>query len=300
MAITKTGFLELEGNIKSLWDANHKEHKLYIEPLYNMVKNNLGQYTDYTIGTAGRMANWEGQVAYDTFEEGFTKEYRARKYSTGIQIDRDMWEDGEFTRLKPYVNEVSYGVIKTLRYDGVRIFNEAFSTTLKTADGKALCAADHKTTPNASEQSNIITEELTYDGVEAAQLRMENFVDDRGDEMLIEGNFLIAGPHQRKNCEKLFGSEREAYVDENTKNVYKDFKFFIHPLLKGKRWFLANETLMKGGSGLNFFMRRDPRSLERDGDAAKGDFNTEILSWKSVGRWDYGATNWHFIVGSNI
>jgi len=300
MAMSKQEFLELEGNVRKLWSAQFHDNDTHLAPLYNMINKKSGQFTDHTIGAAGRMKKWDGSVSYDTFAKGYPKQYRVEKYSTGIQIDRDMWEDEEFHRLKPYINEVSDAVVTTLRYDGVKIFNGAFSTEIVGPDGKALCATDHTTIPGAPAQSNLIALDLNYTGVEAASLLMEHWVNDRGDEMLKQGNMVIAGPHQRKNCEKLFGSDKEAYVGDNTKNVYKDMKYFIHPLIKGNRWFLANEAAMKGGAGLNFWIRRDPRKLERDGSTALGDFNTEKLSWKSVGRWDYGWTNWFFIVGSNV
>jgi hypothetical protein len=58
--------------------------------------------------------------------------------------------------------------------------------------------------------------------------------------------------------------------------------------------------MMKDGTGFNFFLRRDPRKLERDKNLDQGDFDTEVLSWKSVGRWTKGWTNWFFIACNNI
>jgi len=299
MALTAQQFSTLEGNIREVWDAFHKAQKDYNPELYNIVKGNMAQYTDYTIGTAGRMTPWTGAVAYDTISEGYTKQYRASKHSTGIQVDRDMYEDKEWNRIKNHVNLIAYGVHKTLQYDGADIFNQAFTTAYLGPDGKRLCATDHKSTPDAPAQSNTGTLELNYDNLETTLRAMEDWVDDRGDKMLIEGNRIIAGSAQRVNCQKLFGSDKEAYVADNTKNVYNGFDFFIHPLISGNKWFVVNKELMKGGAGLNMFMRRDPRSIERDGDAAKGDFNTEMLSWKCVGRWTKGWTNYFWCYGQN-
>ena len=128
---------------------------------------------------------------------------------------------------------------------------------------------------------------------------MEDLLNDRGDKMLIQGNRVIASPYWRDKCKQLFGSDKEAFVADNQNNVYKDFDFVIHPLITGKKWFVANKETMKGGSGLNMFMRKDPRNLERDGSTAAGDFNTEKLSWKAIGRWVKGWTNFFFIYGQN-
>ena len=300
MPLTQSQFLEMEGNINAVWDAYHKHKEDYIPDIFNVITKKTAQFTDFTVGAAGRMTEWQGSVAYDTFEKGYEKQYRPVKYSTGIQIDRDMWEDKEYERIKTRVNSIAYGVHKTLVHDSAYIFNNANSTVITGPDGKPLIATDHKTIPTADEQSNSGSNELTYPGLEASRRALRDLKDDRGDKMLINGNMVIAGSAQEDNCKKLFGSDKEAYVGDNTKNIYKGMKYMIHPLIDGNRWFLVSEELMKQGDGLNWFMRRDPRKLERDGETALGDFNTERLSWKAVGRYTYGWTNFFFIYGNII
>lgn len=301
MALTQTQFDALEGNINETWDAYHKMKKDFVPEIYNVITGNMAQFTDYTIGASGQMTPWAGSVAYDSFTEGYTKQYKARKYSTGIQIERDMWEDKEYQRIKTKVNNAAYGVFKTLQYESAVLFNEAFSTTNYTGpDSASLCSASHRSVPGQTVQTNTGTSELNYDNLETTLRAMEDWTDDRGDKMLIQGDMVIASPYWRDTCKKLFGAEKEAFTNDNQQNIYKDFSFLIHPLITGKKWFVVNKDLMKGGSGLNFFMRRDPRKLERDGDLEKGDFNTEILSWKAVGRWVKGWTNWFFIYGHNL
>lgn len=299
MALTEQQFIELEGNIREVWNAYHKSKQDLITPIHNVIKDATAQITDMTIGAPGRMSDWAGSVNYDTFVKGYTKQVHPGKKSTGIQVDRDMWDDKEYRRIKTEVNNIAYGVDKSLRYDSAVILNNAFTTTYVGPDSAGLCSAAHHLVPSDAAQSNTGTLDLSYDHIEETQLLMEAWTDDRGDEMLVEGDFVIAGPYWRKTCEKLFGSVKEAFSGDNTKNVYEGMKYFIHPLIKGKKWFLANESLMKNGDGLNFWMRRDPRNLERDGDAAKGDFNTEKLSWKAVGRWAIYWVNWFFIYGHN-
>lgn len=292
-------FLELEGNIKEVFKGYFEKKEDLISPVFNVIKDDTAQITNMTIGAPGRMNAWTGSVSYDEFEKGYTKQVRPSKFSTGIQVDRDMWEDKEYNRIKTHVNAIAYGVDKTIRYESAALFNNAFGTTYTGPDGVGLCSASHKITATSDNQSNTGILDLDYANLETTQLAMESWVDDRGDEMLVEGNLVIAGPYWRKICEKLFGSDKEAFTADNQLNAYKGMKYFINPLIKGKKWFLANEDLLKGGDGLNFWMRRDPRTLERDGDAAKGDFNTEKLSWKAVGRWVQFWSNWFFIYGHN-
>lgn len=299
MALTEAQFIELEGNINKTWDAFFKQKKDYIPELFNVIKRQTAQFTDFTVGAPGRMTPWTGSVAYDSIEKGYTKQYRPGKESTGIQVDRDLYEDKEYEEIKARVNTVAYGVHKTLQYDSAALFNGAFGTDTVGPDSAGMCSASHHNVPGDAVQSNTGTLDLAYGNLETTLRSMEDFTDDRGDKMLIMGDMVIAGSYWRDTCKKMFGSEKEAFVADNQDNIYKDFSFFIHPLINGRKWFVVSRDLMKGGSGLNWFMRRDPRKLERDGDAAKGDFNTEMLSWKAVGRWDQGWTNWFWLAGNN-
>ncbi|MFW9968626.1 MAG: hypothetical protein ACFFDF_00400 [Candidatus Odinarchaeota archaeon] len=297
--MTEQEFIQLEGNIRKVWDGYFKNKQDLINPLYNMINDTTAQITDLTMGAPGRMSDWTGSVEYDTLNIGYSHQVRPDKKSTGIQIDRDMWEDKEYRSMKTYVNSVAWGVEKTLRYDSAVIWNNAFGTTYKGPDSAGLCSASHHITYGDDAQTNTGTLELTYENVETTQNAMEQWVDDRGDEMLVEGNMIVAGPYWRKTCKQLFGDRKEAYTGDNTINAYEGMDYFIHPLIKGKKWFMTNSDLMKNGAGLNFWMRRDPRTLERDGSAAMGDFNTEKLSWKSVGRWKIYWMNWFFVYGHN-
>lgn len=293
-------FLALEGNINEIFAAYEKTKKDFIPDLYNIIKKQSAQFTDYTYGASGRMHPWTGSVQYDEIEPGYAWQYRADKFDTGIQVDRDWYEDKEYERIRTVVQTKLDGVLTTLQYESADIFNEAFSTSKYTGpDGAALISATHHMIPGDDHQSNSGTDELTYEGHEATVLRMEGLTNDRGDKMLLLPNLVVAGPYYRDTCKKLYGSEKEAFESDNTKNIYKDFSYYIHPLITGKKWFMANKESMKGGSGLNFFMRRDPRKLERDGATAQGDFNSEKISWKSIGRWKKGWTNWFFIQGNN-
>jgi len=299
MALTEQQFANLEGNIRETFDAYFQDETDYIPMLYNVIKDETAQFTDFTVGAAGRMAPWTGSVAYDTLIKGYEKQYRAKKYSTGLQIDKNMAEDREFLAIKARIGTIANGVLATLQYDSAEIFNQAFSTDVVGPDSAALCSASHKTIPSASAQSNSGTNDISYDGMETSRLALRSLVNDRGDKMLVKGDLVIAGEYWEDTCNKLFGSDQEAFTADNTKNIYKGTKFIIHPLIEGKKWFLVNEKLMKGGAGLNWFMRQDPRKLERDGALAAGDFNTEMLSWKSVGRWDIGWTNFFWCYGNN-
>lgn len=298
MPITQEEFIALEGNIKSHSESYYKKTDDYIAPFYTIETDETAQQTHTTQGAMSKMTEWDGTVAYDTFSYGYSKQVRPIKYSTGLQIPREMVEDGEYKKIKEKTNSMLFAVNKTLRYYSALLFEQAFSTgTFTGPDSAALCSASHHNVPGDTAQSNTGTNELTYDGVEATQLAMKNFTDDKEDKMLIELDLIIAGPNLQKTCKQLFGSEKEAYTADNQLNNYKGMKYLIHPLITGNKWFGANSDAMK--EELIWWMRRNPKKIERDGATAAGDFNTEIISWKAVGRWKQYWKNWWFIYGNN-
>jgi hypothetical protein len=173
MAMTVQQFIELEGNVRHLWDAYFKKKTDLIKPLYNYITDSTAQITDVTMGAPGRMSDWTGSVAYDTLNIGYSYQVRPDKKSTGIQIDRDMWEDKEYRGMKTYINNEAYGVDKTLRYDSAIIFNNAFGTIDLggLTNGEVNADFSNSTTGPKSENINRLEAETDLD------LNLENKVD---------------------------------------------------------------------------------------------------------------------------
>ena len=301
MAMTEAQFIALEGSVKELFKAGLAQKPDLNASFFKILTDQTAQFTDYMLGAAGQLSPWTGSVNYDDVDLAYSKTYRPKKYSTGIQIDRDMMEDGEYKRLIPMLtSSVADGINTFMNAKGAAFYNDAFAGSLSTtADGAALCSASHYMKSGGAAQNNTGTYDLNYANLNTVLKNMQRLENDRGDKMLIEGSMIIAGLNQQVNLKQLFGSDREAFVGDNQTNAFKDFSYKIHPLIDGDVWFVVNPVLMLNGSGANFWIRRDPKVLERDGGAAMGDFNTEKISWKSVARLEIGATSWAWIYGSN-
>jgi hypothetical protein len=294
MAMTREQFLELEGNIQKVWDAYYKNKVDYLPKMFNQATSTRAQENHRSVGAFGRMIDWTGTVAYDTMANGYEKTYRHGKKSTGVQVERELYDDMEYERIKSRVNNVAYGVYKTLQVDGASVFNNAFNAAVVGPDSVSLCSAAHHLTPNDDAQSNTNTLDMTIDNIETVLLAMRGFKDDRGDIMDVQGDLVMCGTYWAKTAKQIFGSQKEAYTADNQVNAYSDINYIVNPYITGKKWFVANSDILKGGDGLNFFMRRDPKKLERDSD-----FDTEVLKWKAVGRWSYGWDNWFALFGNN-
>jgi phage major head subunit gpT-like protein len=296
---TQEQFLEWEGNIQKTWQAVTEAKKDYSKLLFNQAGSTRAQENHRSLGTSGMMVDWDGQVSYDDIANGYASEYRHGKKSTGVQIQRELFDDKEYQQIKAYVKAKAYGVHKTLQYDAVSVLNNAFSSSYTGPDSVALCNASHHNVPGDDAQSNTDTLDLNVPNLETVRNRMTQFKDDRGDIMEVFGNLLIVGDAWHKTAKQIVGSEKEAYTADNQINADDDLNYLYIPRITGNKWFLVNKDEMLNGSGFNWYTRRDPRKLERDMSNPNGDFDYEIYKWKAVGRWSYGWDNWFFIYGNN-
>lgn len=296
MALTQEQYLELEGNIQEIWDAREKANKDYLSLLFSMPKSKRARELHQSSGTSGRMQDFNGSVHYDEIELGYEKEYRHNAKTTGIAIDWRLWEDLEYQKIRKHVNEINYGVYKTLQYDGASVFNNAFidSSEYHGPDSVPLCSASHHIVAGDDAQNNTGTEDMSVDSVNDMQVAGQSFKDNRGDVMPIMLDTIICGTYWHKTAKQIVGSDNEPYTADNQVNVHKELKYICNPWITGKKWFLGSSQCMKDGNGLNFFMRQDPRKQERDSE-----FDSLVLKWRNVGRWSYGWDNWYCIHGQN-
>ena len=297
MPLTREQYYELEGNIQEVFKTYNDRKVDYIPQVYNVQASERAAEHHLGMGATGLMEEFKGTLSYDSAAQGYTKDYRHVPYSKAIQVESFLYEDGEFARIKTMITDTARSVYKTLQIHGASVFNNAFSSSFVGPDGKALCASDHKLTGRDDEdaQSNTGTLALSVDNLEKVLIAMRGFKDDRGDIMDVIGDTLIVGPYYEKTAKQIIGSDKEDYNANNQVNVQNTLSYVVNPYITGKKWFVAEMDAMKGGSGLNWYMRKDPRkNIMRESE-----FDTLMLKWASVGRWSYGWDSALFIYGNN-
>lgn len=301
MALTSEQYRALEDNIQMISRAVYRGKTDYVPILYNVINSKRARELHILKGTFGRMVAWDGTVNYEDPKLGYEITYRANKFSNGLQVDADTYDDEEYDSIKNDVTELLESIHDTLQYDAASVFNNAFSSTYTGPDSVSLCNAAHKiVSASDTNQSNTDTLDMTVANVDKVITRANEWNNDKGNQMCVQMNMIISGNYWRETGKKIVGSELEPFQANNDKNVIKqlmdgdNLKYLCVPRITGKKWFMVSTTLMKGGKGLNWVMRKDPRKLERDSD-----FDAEVLKWKTVGRWTYGWDTWFWCYGNN-
>lgn len=296
MPITREQWIEVESAVYELWDQLDKQQKDYNALLYNVKNSKKSQENHLGIGSMGQMMPWTGTVSYADFKKGFEKGYRHAKYSSGIQVEEEIFRFEEYGEIEKRTRKLNEAVYKTLQAHGVSTFNNAFDNAFAGPDGVALCSTAHPYSPSDNRtQSNADALDLTMPNLTTVYNRMLEFKDDKGDLSFTMPTILLTGIHYRAEALKICGpnaGDKEPFTAENDANIFKDGLVHVfHPLITGKKWFLIDGQRM--ANRLYWYNARKP-VIETDGD-----FDTEVQKFKVVGMWSYGFDSWDFIYGCN-
>lgn len=295
MTMIREQFQELEGVIQSIYDLEMKKKTDFIPKLYNVDSSKRASEKHMGLGSIGLMQKWNGTVHYDEMGKRWEKEYRHTKYSNGLKVERELLDDEEFKEIKKRIQKLAYSVYLTKQTFGASTFNQAADTTIVGADNKPLCAkvaAGHPLSPDnsADTQYNADALDLTPANIEKVQLRMFDWMDDRGNMLGVNPDTIIVGNYYLKKAKEILGSKNVPFEQTNTINIYDgEFKLMHNPWIKGKKWFFS-DSLMQD-MFLNWYNRREAK-IE-----IENDFDDEQAKYKVISRWSWGFDEWCFLYG---
>lgn len=281
----------LQPGLRKIFDKHQKQLKDYIPVVYNVEDSKKAQEFNLGVGELGMMDEWTGAVSYEDFNKGFKSTYTHKKYSKGIEIERELLDDDQYSEIKKRVKKLSMTVYYTRQYHAASVFNLAFGGILG-PDSKALCASDHPIMPNSSTTfSNAGVLPLNAANVEKTRTAMMAWTDDKGNLLMINPDTILVPPNLRKPAMIIAETDEEPDTADHGINVWKGHLNVIEwPFLTNQYyWFLVDMQRMK--LLLNWYNRRKP-----DFDD-KIEFDSEVAKYKTVGRWSYGWDDPTFIYG---
>ena len=268
-----------------------------IPRLFSVETTNQSKEVVTGIGAMGLMQPWKGTVHYDSPEALWDKTYTVKKYSTGIKIDRDLWDDALYAEAKNRVQRAILAVHRTRQLHATSVFDNAFTAGAYAGpDGVALCSATHDLSPTqtSSHQVNAGSSTFSKAAIEATRIAMMNFTDDRGQKLLIVPDTIIIPPNLEEQALEYNNSVGRSDTANRADNVRKGaYNILTLPLLSdSNNWFMIDSQLAK--QYLMWFERRKPIPEQ------EADFDTEVLKWKLVSRYVYGFHGWQWIYGHAV
>lgn len=288
----------LLANIRDTFTTQIESMPDYKKAFYNVMTSKKAQEMNHGMGVMSKMKKWSdsgSQVYYDEVRAGYPALYVMEKFSIGLPIEREWLDDIQYEKVKDQTKTIADSVYYSIQEDHVaEPFNKCES--FLGPDDKALCATDHPLGPdNASTQSNKGTYALTPDNVETVRNLMKAWVNDRGGKVLINPNMLIVPKEYRKAAKIIADTDNEPFTTDYGVNVWKGALDVVEfDFLNPGVWFMVDKNRMK--RFLKWYDRRKP-TVEKDG---KEDFDSEVIKYKAVGRWQKGFDDWSFIYGNIV
>ncbi len=282
--------------LRTIFNKHMKKKRDYLPVIYNVEKSNKAQEFNLGTGGLGLMEEWNSsgrQVAYEDIHKGFKATYTHKKYSKGLEIERELLDDDLYAEIKKRTRSLSQSVYYTRQYYAALTFNQAFNDTYAGPDNKALCSTAHPLSPtDTTTWSNAADLALNADNVEKVRNYMKEWTDDKGNLLAINPDTLIVPSALRKAALVIADSDKEPDTADNNVNIWRgslnviEWDFLTNP----KAWFMVDMERMK--NFLNWYDRRIAK-LEID----KQNFDTEVGKYKVVNRFSFGWDDPSFVFG---
>lgn len=296
MGMTREQYADfLNPIIHEVYDLTLQEKKDFVSELFDVNTTKLWEETIHGVGALGLMQPWAGTVHYDDAVPLYKKTFVQKKYSLGLQIERELWEFSQHAKIKDRIKGMATSVFRTRQIHAASVFNNAFTTN--GADGVPLCSASHPYSPSdASVQSNKDVLAFDGDNLEKVAIKMQDFTDDRGNKLLIQPDTIIIPRALKAKALEVTKSEKKPFTANNEINIHygDDWNVVVIPwLTDASDWYVVDSQLMKQ-IGLKWFESRKPVPERNE------DFDTEFLKWKTVCLYDYGFVRWEWIFGNQV
>lgn len=224
MISSNWGELLLPG-LRKIYDDHTSKQPDYMAQLFTVETSNKAQEFGYGIGGLGTMDEWSttnNRVSYEDIEPGYKSVFTHKKYSKGVQIERELLEDDLYGEIRRRVRALSRVVHFTRQVHGISVLNNGFNSAYKGADGKPLFDDAHPTSDSSAiTNDNKGTLELNAANVEAARVAMMGWKDDKGNLIEVMPDTLIVPPALRKAAIIIADSDKEPDTSDNNVNVWK-------------------------------------------------------------------------------
>lgn len=290
--------------LRRIFDKHKKKLKDFVPVIYNVETSTKALEQHMGIGSLGLMTPWDEsgrQVAYEDIHKGFLATYRHKKYSKGLEIERELPEDDQYGEIKKRVRILTRTAYYTRQFYAASVFNNAFNVTYPGPDKVALCSTAHPYSPtnsatfgNYGDPDSLGTAlKLNADNVEKVRNAMMEWKDDKANLLGITPDTLLVPPRLRKPAMVIADTDKEPDTSDNNVNIWHGSLDVIEwPFLTdATAWFMVDRERMK--DYLNWFDRRTAK-LQQDKEV----FDSEVGKYKVVNRFSFGWDEPTFVWGS--
>lgn len=296
MALVSENFsslVDLDPVLTEIFYQHYNQHPPKRGLIFNTLTSNKAKETDQRLGSFSDPVPFDGTVVYETPKSDYQIVYAHTALVKGFQIERAMMDDMQYDGIFDSAAQMGTVFSRKQEKDAASVFNNAFSSSYLGYDSKALCANDHpQSQTDSTSVDNNLTLALTADNLETAILQMQDFGDDKGEEITIMPDTLLVPRALRKTALEIAGSPLKPNSMDNNINVHAGMNVIVWDYLTDTNaWFVVDSVMAK--RYLKWYDRVTPEF------AAEDSFDTLIRKFRGYMRYSYGWSDFRWVIGSN-
>lgn len=298
MAMTRSNIAkQLQEGLNAVFGMEYRRHPEQWKQLF-AIENSKKAYEEdvlmYGLGAVPVKPEGAG-VEYDEGGEAWTSRYLNKTYSLAFNITEEAVEDGLYGPISAKMSKAmarSFQHTKELVH--ANILNRGFNASYPGGDGVALFSTSHPLAGGGVLSNTFATPaDLSEAALEAADIQMCDWVDDRGIPMQVKIKMLAIPTDLKHVASRLLLSPYRPGVGDNDINsLYHNGTVDKHAVnnqfTSERAWFLCSDV----PDGLKHF-KRSPMRVRMEGD-----FETGNMRYKGRERYAAGWSDWRGCFGS--
>ena len=261
---------------------------------YNVTPSDKQTETYLEIGDMGTVPEYDGDLQYADWKEGYKNTITAKEYLLGLKIEYRWMRFDQLRVVKQASEMLGLTMKRRIAADSVFWFNNMFNTSYQTRDGLALCSSAHTSNVGGANQSNRLTTAFSAVALSAARIAMRKFTTNKDNVFDVMPDMLVGGIDLDDPFQEVVKSKQRPYTDGNEINVhYGKFKTVTDVrMYDTNNWGLIDSELMKKFQVWN---EVDPVDFEK----AK-DFEARVQKFLVSALYGFGSIGWEWILGFEV
>lgn len=232
-------------------------------------------------------------VQYDELAQGFDKTYTADTYELAFNASKEALDDEQEEVVSDAARALGQSLNYTYNVDHANVYNNAFTSTTGSPDGKELMATDHPLVGGGTEQNELTTSaDLSISSLRDALNDIADTTDDAGKLIHWRPKVLLVPYENKWLAKELIDSPDRPDTANRAKNTMAEegLRVVAWPYLTDPdAWFLLAEP-----------SRHNVRSYWREKANVMHDWSFENSSFKVKirARWIRGWSDFRGVYGS--
>lgn len=298
MAISRAQLAkELEPGLNALFGLEYNRYERQHEEVYTEESSDRAFEEEQMLtGFGNAPVKAEGAaVQFDSAGETYTARYVMETIALAFSVTEEAVEDNLYDRLSTrYTRALARSMAHTKQIKAASILNNSFDVNSPIGDGAALVSAAHPTV--TGNQSNIlaVAADLNETSIEEALIRIQDFRDEKGLRVAIQGRKLVIPKELQFTAERILKSDLRVATADNDVNAMKNMGMLPDGytvnqfLLDPSAWWIKTDA----PDGFKYF-NRVPISTKMEGD-----FDTGNMRFKARERYAFGVSDWRCVFGT--